>query len=313
MITVMSYTAEKKTIWDGFVKTGKNRHFFFQRDYMDYHADRFEDKSLLFFDGNDLLAVLPGSRHQETYVSHGGLTFGGLIFDKTINFSEVFHIFSAIKMYLHSCGLQVLRYKAMPYIYHDIPSEEDLFLLLYHKAVLIRRDVSSTIDLKNKLGFSNGKKNGIAKAKKNGVIVSDAPDFDQFLAMMNAILQEKYQTQATHSKEEMLLLYKRFPNHIKLHSAFVNGRMVAGVVMYLTDQVAHTQYMATTEIGRETGALDLLLHILINDIYASKHYFDFGISTEQQGRFLNQGLVTQKEMFGARAIVYDTYEMNLSH
>ena len=39
--------------------------------------------------------------------------------------------------------------------------------------------------------------------------------------------------------------------------------------------------------------------------------FDFGISTEQGGRYLNEGLIFQKEGFGARTVVYDTYELNI--
>ena len=41
-------------------------------------------------------------------------------------------------------------------------------------------------------------------------------------------------------------------------------------------------------------------------------YFDFGISTEHNGRLLNEGLIYQKEGFGGRGICYDTYEYTLS-
>ena len=59
------------------------------------------------------------------------------------------------------------------------------------------------------------------------------------------------------------------------------------------------------------GALDLLFHQLIYDRYAQKRYFDFGISTEHGGQMLNEGLLFQKEGFGGRAVVYDTYEMEV--
>jgi hypothetical protein len=311
MIEVVSYVPEKKASWDQFIKNGKNSHFFFQRDYMEYHADRFIDASLLFYDQYNLLAVLPGNKHQETYLSHGGLTFGGLIVDKKIKTTQLLTIFSALKGYLKAQNFKVLRYKAIPHIYHEIPAEEDLYALFRNNAKLVRRDASSTIDLQHKLSFSGGKKNGIAKAKKNGVTVSESQDFTTFNAMMNKILAQKYQTKATHTTEEMVLLAKRFPENIKLHGAFLNGQMVAGTLMYVTKTVAHTQYMATTEIGREIGALDFLIDVLIHDIYASKRYFDFGISTEQQGHYLNEGLILQKEMFGARAVMYDTYEVTL--
>lgn len=312
MIKIIKYESDQKSLWNQFIKDGKNSHFFFNRDYLEYHADRFKDASLLFFEEKTLLAVLPGSRHDDIFISHGGLTFGGLVIDKKIRTAQVLDLFSAAREYLQAHNFKILRYKAIPHIYHTIPAEEDLYALFRNNAVLIRRDVSSTIDLQNKLSFSGGKKNGISKAKKNNVIVTETKDFTSFHAMIDAILSEKYQTQATHSKEEMELLANRFPENIKLHGAFLNGQMVAGVLMYTTNTVAHTQYMATNEIGREIGALDFLLNVLINETYFSKSYFDFGISTEQQGKYLNQGLITQKEMFGARATMYDTYELLLS-
>ena len=53
----------------------------------------------------------------------------------------------------------------------------------------------------------------------------------------------------------------------------------------------------------------MLLHNLITDVYADRTYFDFGVSTENGGGYLNEGLIFQKEGFGARSVVYDTYEM----
>ena len=50
---------------------------------------------------------------------------------------------------------------------------------------------------------------------------------------------------------------------------------------------------------------------LINECYSSKEYFDFGISTENEGLFLNEGLTSQKQEFGGRGIVYDFYEIRV--
>ena len=46
-------------------------------------------------------------------------------------------------------------------------------------------------------------------------------------------------------------------------------------------------------------------------LYADRRYFSFGISTEQAGQYLNEGLIAQKEGFGARTVVHDFYEWNL--
>ena len=46
---------------------------------MEYHADRFTDYSLLVYDGNKLLALLPANRSGDVLYSHAGLTYGGVI------------------------------------------------------------------------------------------------------------------------------------------------------------------------------------------------------------------------------------------
>ncbi|SDE80971.1 hypothetical protein, partial [Sporomusa acidovorans] len=71
------------------------------------------------------------------------------------------------------------------------------------------------------------------------------------------------------------------------------------------------QYLANSEEGRSTGALDLVIHYLVTEVYKDKIYFDFGISNEKQGRFLNTGLIAQKEGFGARAVVHDFYSLDI--
>ena len=108
-----------------------------------------------------------------------------------------------------------------------------------------------------------------------------------------------------------MLLKERFPNHIHLFVAKMNNDIVAGTLVYETESVAHTQYIASTEQGRSAGALDGLLRYVIEEVYAHKKFFDFGTSMNPGSEDINEGLTFQKEGFGARTIVYDTYEIKL--
>ena len=47
-LSVVRYTSDQKIVWDSFVAASRNGTFLFMRDYMDYHADRFTDYSLMF-------------------------------------------------------------------------------------------------------------------------------------------------------------------------------------------------------------------------------------------------------------------------
>ena len=86
---------------------------------------------------------------------------------------------------------------------------------------------------------------------------------------------------------------------------------MAGCVLYVTERVVHVQYIGSTPEGRACGAVDLLFHHLIHEAYKDVPYFDMGTSVEEGGRVLNEGLIFQKEGFGGRAVVYDTYEMEV--
>jgi hypothetical protein len=81
--------------------------------------------------------------------------------------------------------------------------------------------------------------------------------------------------------------------------------------VYENATVAHAQYIAAGEDGKRAGALDALFAWLIEERYRDKRYFDFGISTEGDGRVLNEGLIDQKEGFGARGVVHDRYELDV--
>ena len=82
-------------------------------------------------------------------------------------------------------------------------------------------------------------------------------------------------------------------------------------MLYVTDRVVHAQYIAASPRGRDIHALDLLFQVVIRQALEQHPYFDFGISTEHQGTFLNEGLIYQKEGFGARGICYDWYKWQL--
>ncbi|AMV72662.1 hypothetical protein JCM30471_11780 [Desulfuromonas carbonis] len=307
------YRGEERPAWDNFVRKAKNGLFLFFRDYMDYHADRFEDHSLLFYDEADkLCALLPANRREEALISHGGLTFGGVVSDERMTTAKMLEVFAAIADHARQEGLHQLVYKAVPHIYHTVPAEEDRYSLFLQNAILLKREVTSAINLATPLKLSKGRKCGISKAKKAGIEIRPSDDYDSFMAIEARLLLEKYGTKPVHSTAELQLLAGRFPGNIKLFGAFCNDELHAGLIIYSGANVAHVQYMATTEAGRECGALDLLVQQVIA-LYADQvRFFDFGISTEEGGRILNAGLLAQKEMFGARAVVHDTYQWDLT-
>jgi Acetyltransferase (GNAT) domain len=311
MIRVERYAPEHRRGWDDFLARSRNGTFLFRRDYVEYHADRFTDHSLLFLDDDRLVGLLPASERDGTLTSHGGLTYGGVVSDGRMRTPLMLELFDGLVEYLRGRGVGRLVYKAVPHIYHRVPAEEDLYALFRHGGRLFRRDVASTVWMRDREPLSKGRKWSVKRARSNGLTVARSHDFATFMAIEEAHLLEKYGVRPTHTAAEMELLVGRFPENIKLFAAHRGTEMLGGVVVYESPRVAHAQYIAATAAGRELGALDLILDLLLNETYAGLDYFDFGISTEDGGKTLNVGLVENKESYGARAVAYDFYELDL--
>ena len=297
-------------IWNDFIASSRNGVFLFNRHYMDYHADRFTDASLMFYKNDDLIAVLPANANDKILNSHGGLTFGGLVVSNKFSAADAIAAFEALREHLYQNGFETLVYKPIPHIYHQIPAEEDLYALFKLGAKAVRMDVSTTIKQSNRLALAKGRKHSIAKAKKANVQIEKSTRYDVFWEMLTNNLAQRHEAKPTHSLEEIELLASRF-KEIELYLAYIDGKAVAGVLMYVYGQVAHTQYIALNDHARETGALDFLLENLISVEYANKPYFNFGISTYNNGQSFNEGLSAQKEMFGGRTTILQHLELEI--
>lgn len=314
MIEVRRYTPQLENEWNAFVSRAKNATFLFDRRYMDYHADRFVDYSLMVYRKGKLLALLPANIVDTTLYSHQGLTYGGLLTDQKITVQHTLEVFQALNDYLSKEGIHHVVYKAIPWIYHRYPAQEDLYALteVCHAQLTIR-EISSSILLGHKLKLTESRRSGIRKALANNIRCRQTDDFATFWSILDSNLCSRYHTHPVHTLAEMTLLHDRFPSQIKLYMAYQGETPLGGTLIYETPQVVHTQYISASPQGKVLGALDALLDWLINEVYSEKQWttFDFGKSTENHGHYLNQSLIFQKEGFGGRGVCYDTYEWKI--
>ncbi len=309
---IRKYEYSLNSTWNNFVENSKNTTFLLNRGYMDYHSDRFQDHSLMFYENDKLIALLPANIKDNILYSHQGLTYGGFIVDRNMKTTLMLQIFEELINYLKINNINKLIYKPTPYIYHQYPAQEDLYCLFRYKAELFRRDVSTTIIPKIKIPLSKGRKCGISKARNNELKISSQNSFEKFFEIENQVLK-KHGAISVHSAKEMIGLYNNFPNQIKLFCSYKNQDMLAGAIVYVSKNVAHIQYMANSEEGQKIGALDFVINHLIEHEFKDMLYIDFGISTENNGQYLNEGLTFQKESFGGRAVCYDQYQIDISN
>jgi len=209
--------------------------------------------------------------------------------------------------------LRYLRYKAVPYIYHVVPSTDDLYALFRLGAVRYRCDLSAAVDLDSRGKPSKLRLRNLGKAQGADVRVAFGPRYlEPFWAVLEENLRTKHNAQPVHTLEEITFLQNRFPEQIRCIVGTIDDRLVAGVVLFHSPRVAHVQYRASTAAGNAVGASTMVMDYATGqsaDLGA--RYFDFGISNEQEGRILNEGLYRFKSSFGAGGVVHEFYEVEL--
>ena len=312
MFEVRRYSPDKASEWNLFVATSKNGTFLFDRRYMDYHSDRFEDCSLMVYRKGQLFALLPGNRKGNVFVSHQGLTYGGFVTDAQATAEHVCEAFVAVNEWLRTEDFRKVVYKPMPWIYQMLPAEEDVYALFVRcHARLVERDVSSTVFLHHRLKFTESRLSGIRKARRSGFEVRESDDIDAFWTILSENLRVKYNAMPVHTASEMRLLKERFPDKIRLFMTYQGDMPMGGTVLYLTPQVVHTQYISASSEGKQLGALDLLFDYLLNEMDFHRPYFDFGTSARENSNEVLSSLIFQKQGFGGRSVCYDWYEYDL--
>lgn len=278
---------------------------------MDYHQDRFEDFSLLAFKNKELIAVFPANKVRDKVYSHQGLTYGGLILNDAVKFHDVLKAYQNILEFFSNQNIIELEIKLLPKIYHTLPSDEIDYLLFKTKATLIRKDITSVIDAKYKLKVrSSNRKRGLKRAENQHLSVTESSNFQDFWnEVLIPNLEITHNVKPVHSLKEITQLKSNFPKNIRQFNVYKDDKIVAGATIFETKHVAHVQYISANEEKQKLGSLDMLFDCLINDIFKTKKYFDFGISNENQGQNINEGLLLWKESFGARTMSHEFYKV----
>ncbi|MCB4808899.1 GNAT family N-acetyltransferase [Tamlana sp. 62-3] len=312
--TVIKYHSNYFDVWNNFIRNSKNATFLFHRNFMEYHADRFTDFSLMVFKKNTLVALLPANRNSHTVYSHQGLTYGGLVLKSDVKFNEVLEVFSSLLAFLNSENISHLEIKLMPLIYCDLPNDELSYLLFLLQAELVKKESLSVVNQRHKIAISNNRLEGVKRGVKHNLKVEESSDLDAFWNnILIPNLNRKHGALPVHSLDEIKQLHNHFPENIKQYNVYHEGALVAGTTMFITKNVAHCQYISGNLDKNTLGSLDFLFEKLINDVFVDKSFFDFGSSNANHGRAVNKGLQFWKEGFGARTVVQEVFSVKTAN
>jgi|SRR5882672_3035350 len=311
------YIETDATQWDQFCAASFCATFLHTRRFLSYHLDRFADLSLIVEDEGRWVGILPAAKHPQDdacVVSHPGITYGGLLHDGSLRGERMLTAIETTVQYYASRGSRRLVYKPVPHIYHRVPAQDDLYALFRLNAVRSRCDLSCAVDLAHRLAASERRKRSRRKAERAGTSVSEGSHHAiAFWSVLKENLAREHRAAPAHTLDEIALLMERFPENIRIVAAELDGKLEAGVVLFVTEMTHHAQYIASSERGYKACALDAVFeHCIAAGQSAGARWFDFGTSNESGGRVLNEGLYRFKSEFGSGGIVHEFYELAIS-
>lgn len=280
---------------------------------MDYHRERFTDCSLMAYKGHKLISLLPCEVNGTTATSHRGLTFGGwLTPEKHFDIFDFYEVFCRTIDYFKSLGIKDLYYTPSPHIYSTNESDEDRYILDYLDAAPQKTELFSVIDLSTPLSYRYDMRKGLKIALNSEISVKTADSFHEFWNLLEKRLREKYNSVPTHSLKEIELLNQLFPDKIKLYIAeSYEGELLGGTVIYISDFTIKSQYIATSERGRELRVLPLIIRNIYEEFRTSKRFFDLGSSFGCGRLGLNEGVLEHKYGLGATCHVNHRYHLKI--
>ena len=292
-----------RQLWEEFVEgRARNAHFMHRRRFLEYHGDRFKDHSLLLFGegGNpDPIALLPAHRRGEAMVSHGGLSFGGLLVGRRFRFEQWREAFTAIGRHAAGEGFAELDYRPPPPWYQEVPGEEDVYLLESAGAEV----QLSAAAVRRMDGEFYGNETRRRDSRAEVQVEREDAALAAVMELVEVTLQERHGAEPVHTLGEIEMLAERFPDEIRCYTARAHG-LLGGVVLFVSGPAVKLQYVGYSD-GKAMSAI--YAHLFEAEEFRGR-WFDFGTSMAEDGS-VDTGLLEYKESLGARLACVRRYRV----
>lgn len=320
-IEIIQYDGKYKEKWDEFIKKSANGTFLQSRLFLDYHPQgRFEDNSLLFMNGSNIIAMMPANLitgKEKILYSHQGSTFGGIILSKqSMNIGYLDLIFKCLHDYLLENHFDKIILKQPGKIYTNEVSE----LLDYYYFL---NDYVSSLEVGYYIdyskynedvisNFSSSRRRDYRYSLKNELSFSHLEAYDDIMCFYDILCDnyKKFDKKPVHSLDELIdFKFHRLPQNTDFYGVYLKDEMIAGGMIFkFASQVFHTQYLAVRQDMTNIYANEFLYTKLIETAKEEGYrYISFGTSTFDGGRVLNRKLAQYKEGYGTFEYVNRTY------
>lgn len=294
---IKPYHNDYKNIWNSFIKDSVNGTFLFDRDFMEYHSDRFNDASLMVFNDDALICCIPGNKKESNFYSHQGLTYGGFIFKKDLSKSQLEKVIHQVINDLKD-NYASIEFRWQPYFYNDY--QEHIISAMDQLGFQTRKKFDNLhIDLIHKIKTSSKKTVGYRNGKFDELRLEINHDFKSFWnQILIPQLKARHDASPVHSLEEIELLASRFPDSIKQYTIYKDQELLCGVTFFIKNNIVKSQYASASPDGLKVGALDFLyLEAIQRFKNEGLEYIDLGHVNNPDGT-INRGLQRFKEELG---------------
>ena len=322
MITFKRFVETQSQQWDAFIGEANNGTIFHLRKFLNYHhKDKFEDHSLMIYKNDKLLSVFPAAvkikNGKRFLISHPGASIGSFVVPVNLSIADGMKLVKILIEYTYEQSFDGIRITLPPSLYQRRISNYIDFALLKQGFGYTNRDITSILFLednieKNLKKFRSSHLRAVRKAQDLGVFVRRSEDYEAFYQMLVQNLSIRHHAEPTHTLNELMDIKKRFPNDINLFAAYLDNKMLAGVVNFIiNEQVILAFYISHQEKYQKYRSVNLLFYYIFNwAINKGLKIYDFGTFTVDEEP--NMGLGRFKENFGASGVFRDTVQLNLN-
>ncbi|HMO33812.1 MAG TPA: GNAT family N-acetyltransferase [Lacibacter sp.] len=321
-LQVLPFHDTLEQTWDDFIeRNNRNATFLHSRRFFNHNpANKTDDASLLFYKDTKLVAVLPatlsGSGGNRRLVSHPRSTYGGYVLDPSTGVEEAIALVAATIAFAREQGVAEIIINNPFRVYHRIPSDETNYALWYHGFSIRSRKLETVIPLREdaRSFYNDSTLRSVKKAWK-AVTVAETDDYESYWNILTANLQEKHQTEPTHTLEEFRRLLQLVGDgQIRLIGGFAGSHLVGGIVLFVTHPITlHAQYIASDNNFQHLRPMNAIIDYLVDWGYRNGYsYLNLGTANEEDSYGINYGLFRFKEGFGGRGVLRESMHLKLT-
>lgn len=324
-LNIIKYNDDHFETYEKFIQKSINGTIFHERKFISYHpVERFNDCSLLIYDKEKLIAIFPAAVIQKDNIkilkSHPGTSYGGLVIDQNLSYSEINQIFENIEEYCKINNIQFIEFRHSPRIFLNNPIDQLEFALIHRNyereaeelSTCYKLDKIKYLSFDDYINYYDNKTN--TKAKQN---IKKAISFrlqfqflksDEEIKYFHQILTEnlkKYNTKPVHSAEEIIKLKQLYPERVQLPVATIDNKIIGGFLIFNINKNGwHIFYSALDYQNLKYKPIHFCLFKLKKYLSEMSYgYLNYGISTENSGKYINQSLLSFKESFNGIGVI----------